>query len=317
MRVRFGYVAIALDVPEGSPNKTVTIKNLEKITDVEARISRLCRITRENLSTTLRILRYNAGNQIHVYRFTSKTVPLATHTIAAGWDYLQEFKEEWQEIGAYIRKHEMRVSAHPDHYTLLNSPQPEVLAASLRDLEYHVSMFEAMGIEEGPQLVLHVGGVYRDKQSSLDRFVREFEQLPERVRSRLMLENDDKMYGAMDVLRLCQRINRPMVLDIHHHAYFNQGEQLEDLWPEIVETWGEHRPKIHLSSPKSSKDFRGHADWINVDDFLPFVRIAKIIDRDFDVMVEAKQTDLAMFRLIRDMEDVGGVNRIEQATVEL
>lgn len=316
MKIRFGYVAIALDVPDGSPNKTVTVKAVEKIANPEGRIGRLRRLTRENLATTLRILRYNAANQIHLYRFTSKTVPLATHSIAAGWDYIGEFYEEWREIGDYIRKHDMRVSAHPDHYTLLNSLQPEVLSTSLRDLDYHVTMLEAMGLAAEPQLVFHVGGVYGNKQSSLDRFTREFEQLPERVRSRLMLENDDKMYSAADVLRLCQKINCPMVLDIHHHAYLNQGEQLENLWPEIIATWGEHRPKIHISSPKNSKDFRSHADYVQVEDFLPFLQAAKVVDRDFDVMVEAKQKDLAMFRFIRELEKVPGVKRVEQATVE-
>lgn len=316
MKIRFGYVAIALDVPEGSPNKTVTVKTMEKIEDLEGRISRLRRITRENLATTLRILRYNAANGIHVYRFTSKTVPLATHPLAAGWDYIDEFRGEWREIGKLICQHDMRVSTHPDHYTLLNSPQPEVLAMSLRDLDYHVSLFEAMGFEKGPQLVMHVGGVYKDKLSSLERFVDQFEQLPERIRLRLMLENDDKIYGASEVLALCKQIKSPMVLDIHHHACINQGEKMETLWPEVVATWGGAIPKIHLSSPKSVKDFRSHAEFVNVRDFVPFLMAAKELNHDFDVMVEAKNKDRAMFQLLCDLETVSGVRRIGQATIE-
>lgn len=316
MRIRFGYVAIALDVPKGSPNKTVTVKTLEKIADPAGRISRLRRVTAENLQTTLRILRYNAVNQIHVYRLTSKTVPLATHISTAGWDYIGEFQEKWREIGDYLREHRMRISAHPDHYTLLNSPQPEVLAASLRDLDYHVSLLEAMGFTPGPQLVLHVGGVYGCKEESKARFIRQFRKLPERVKCRLMLENDDKVYDAADVLAICRQIGQPMVLDIHHHACVNRGEELGALWTEVVKTWREDIPKIHVSSPKSTKDFRSHADYIRVGDFLPFLQAARKQGRDFDVMVEAKQKDLAMFQLVRDLAEVQGISRVGPAELE-
>jgi UV DNA damage endonuclease len=317
MRVRFGYVAIALNIAEGSPNKSVTVKTLEKITDPEGRIHRLRRLTRENLANTLRILRYNSAHDIHVYRFTSKTVPLATHPIADEWSYTEEFMAEWREIGDYIKSRHMRISAHPDHYTLLNSPKEEVLAASLKDLDYHVNMLEAMGLPPAPQLVIHVGGLYKAKAASLDRFINQFNQLPDRVRLRLMLENDDKVYTAVDVLGLCQIIGSPMVLDIHHHTCINNGENLAELWPAIINTWNGAIPKIHLSSPKNDKDIRSHADNINLSDFLPFLTMAKAAGQDFDVMIEAKNKDQALFKLLDELEQTPGIKRVEQAVIEL
>ncbi|MCX7781436.1 MAG: UV DNA damage repair endonuclease UvsE [Negativicutes bacterium] len=316
MRIRFGYVAIALGAPQGSPNKTITVKNFERIQDPEGRLFRLRSILRENLETTIRILRYNVAHQIHVYRFTSKTVPLATHPYTAGWDYIEEFKVQWAEIGKIIAANDLRVSAHPDHYTLLNSPQPEVLSASIRDLEYHVAMLDAMKIAAGPQLVIHIGGLYKNKVSSLERFITEFNKLPASIRFRLMLENDDKIYSTSDVLALCQTIKAPMVLDIHHHACVQSGEPLSSLWPQIIKTWNGAIPKIHLSSPKSEKDFRSHADYVNVEDFLGFLQMAKEINHDFDVMVEAKQKDLAMLKLLNDLESIPGIVRVNEATIE-
>lgn len=316
MRVRFGYVAIALNVPQGSPNKTITVKTIEKIADHTSRNNRLRLILEENLHTTLRILRYNAAHDIHVYRLTSKTVPLATHPITAGWNYIEEFQDEWREIGDMIKKHNMRISTHPDHYTLLNSQKSEVLESALRDLDYHVSLFEALGLFPAPQLVLHIGGLYNNKQASIDRFINTFNQLPDGIRLRLMLENDDKSYGAMDVLTLCQTLNCPMILDIHHHMCNNNSEDLAHLWPDIVNTWGNNVPKIHVSSPRNSKDFRSHADRVAVEDFLPFLKIAKELHRDFDVMIEAKQKDLAMFHLLDDLEKIPGITRIGNATIE-
>jgi len=316
MLVRFGYVAIAMNIPQGSPNKTITVKTIEQIADSAARHNRLHLLLKENLHTTLRILRYNVAHAIHIYRLTSKTVPLATHPITAGWDYIAEFADEWREIGDLIKMHNMRISAHPDHYTLLNSPKSHVLTSALRDLDHHVAIFEALGLTAFPQFVIHIGGHYNKKQDSIDRFMTVFNQLPNNIRLRLMLENDDKSYGATDVLTLCQTLHCPMVLDIHHHTCHNNGEEFIDLWPSVADTWGNSIPKIHVSSPKSNKDFRSHADMVNLENFLPFLKSAKELNRDFDVMVEAKQKNVAMFHLLDHLEKIPGIKRVGQATIE-
>lgn len=317
MKVRFGYVAIALDIPSGSPNKTITVKLAEKIAGENDRLNRFRRILRDNLDTTLRIMRYNILRHIFVYRFTSKTVPLATHPLAEHWNYLAEFNHYWQEIGALIQQHQMRVSAHPDHYTLLNSLDPAVLSASIKDLEYHASVFEAMGLPLEPQLVIHTGGLYKDKNSSIERFINTYHKLPDRIKKRLMLENDDKSYTAADVLHICQKVGCPMVLDIHHHFCNHLNADLKVLWPQIIETWSTQLPKIHLSSPKTLQQIRSHADYINIEDFLPFLWMAKEYDYDFDVMIEAKQKDLALFRLMDQLAIMKGITKVDHTVIEL
>ena len=87
MQVRLGYVAISLEHKNCSPSKTITVANYEKIAGEENRLNRLRRITGENLRNSMRLLYYNAANHIHVFRFTSKLVPLATHPLVRGWDY--------------------------------------------------------------------------------------------------------------------------------------------------------------------------------------------------------------------------------------
>lgn len=317
MRVRFGYVAISLAVPEGSPNKTTNVKALKKIKEPIDRISRLRRIMQENLETTLRILRYNWAHEVHLYRFTSKIVPLATHPIVEGWDYIAAGGLKWREIGEYIRSNGMRISAHPDHFTLLNSPKPEVLTAALKDLDFHVRIFESMGFEAVPSLVMHVGGLYKEKPTALMRFTEQFAQLPDRLRLRIMLENDDKIYTAAEVVSLCEELGCPMVLDVHHYHCNNRGERLEVLWPRMLATWAGAIPKIHVSSPKSAKDSRAHADYVDPQDILPFLRMAREFNRDVDIMVEAKQKDQAMFRLVEALTLESGIRRIGHATIEL
>jgi UV DNA damage endonuclease len=315
MLIRFGYVAIAFGIKEGSPNKTVTVKKLSKLESADIKLDLLRKILRQNLETMRRILLYNRAHNIHRYRMTSKLVPLATHPEADGWDYISEFRQEFADLGKLSRESNCRLSAHPDHFTLLNSPKREVLAASLRDLEYHDSMFRALGYEPGPQLVLHAGGMYKSKKQSLDRFCSEFATLPNAIRQRIMIENDDKVYSAADVLSLCKRIGAPLVLDVHHHHCLNNGEELGQLWPEIVSTWGDELPKIHISSPKSEKDRRSHAELISVNSLLPFLSAASKLDRDFDVMIEAKGKDRALFTLLDELERTPGIKRVEEAAI--
>lgn len=315
MLVRFGYVAIAFGIKDGSPNKTVTIKKLSKLEQAEAKLDLLRKVLRQNLETTRRILLYNRAHQIRLYRLSSKLVPLATHPATTGWDYISEFSQEFAELGKLAREINCRLTAHPDHFTILNSPQPEILATSLRTLDYHDALFRALGYLPEPQFVLHAGGVYKNKKQSLDRFCRQFSALPTRIKQRIMIENDDKAYSANDVLALCKKVGAPMLLDVHHHYCLNHAEKLSKLWPDIVSTWGGFLPKIHISSPKSEKDPRSHADIINVQNLLPFLKAASKLDRDFDVMVEAKGKDRALFALMDELERIPGIKRVEEAAI--
>ncbi|MCX7710037.1 MAG: UV DNA damage repair endonuclease UvsE [Clostridia bacterium] len=320
MKIRLGYVAMTLNLEKCSPSGTVTVANFKKLPDEEARMYRLRKITRENLSNTLRILRYNKALNISVYRFTSKLIPLATHPLIEHWDYREDFKEEFSEIGKFVKENDFRVSAHPDHYTLINSHSDKVLEESIKDLDYHVKIYEAMGLEDYRyKLVLHVGGLYKDKKTSIERFKENFVKLPDRIRKRIILENDDKSYTAADVLEICKELKIPMVIDIHHHRCVNHGESLLSLLPEVFDTWkGEYfKPKIHFSSPKSEKDFRSHADFIDIGEFAGFLEIAGAIGRDFDVMLEAKSKDSALLQLSNELKNVKGIRSINESEFEL
>ncbi len=305
MRVRLGYVANALRLQDCSPSKTVTLANLEKLSSMEHQIARLTQISRTNLENTLRILKANYFDQIKVYRFTSKLIPLATHPQFEGWNFVNDLTQEFKAIGAFVKENQFRVSLHPDHFTLLNSPRPEVQAASLRDLEYHLQVLEAMGLGDEFKLVIHVGGKYNDSPTALARFAAQFITLPEKIKSRLTLENDDRSFTAPEVLKLCQKLKIPMVLDLHHQQLLNQGEEIQSLLPEVFATWGNLLPKLHCSSPRDQKNPRNHADFINPDIVVDFLKLAQQLEQDFDLMLEAKQKDLALFRLGEDLKKSG------------
>ena len=304
--IRLGYVAIALRLPDSSPSHTTTVAMLERLLDQRDRWGRLESLSRLNLRNTLRILRQNAMDGIMVYRLTSKLVPLATHPLAEGWNYWLDLQPELSEIGSFTHDRGLRLSAHPDHFTLLNSPRPEVTEASIRDLIYHDRLFTAMGLPEA-RLIMHVGGGYRDPKAAMARFLVNFPLVPPGIARRLALENDDRSFNAAEVLDLCEKTGCPMVLDVHHDMILPSQNPLPALLPRIMSTWGQERPKFHFSSPRSDKDPRSHADYIEAGRFLTFVRMVAGFTRACDVMLEAKAKDLALLRLMDELRGRPGV----------
>jgi UV DNA damage endonuclease len=313
MKFRLGYVAMTLNLEDCSPSGTLTYKAFSGIPEGDPQFNRLRRITNRNLANTLRILRYNKALNISVYRLTSKLVPLATHPELAGWDYIADFRSELEEIGRFIKENNFRISAHPDHFTLINSPAAKVFDDAFRDLDYHVRIFEAMGLDDYKyKLVLHVGGVYGSKKDSADRFCENYEKLPDRVKRRLIVENDDKSFNTYDVLDICRKIKLPMVLDVHHHNCLLDPGELRQVLPEIFKTWDdeEFSPKIHFSSPKSEKSYRSHADYIDYESFMSFLGMAKCAGSDFDIMLEAKAKDTALLKLSEELAGTEGITRL-------
>lgn len=319
MRVRFGYVAMSTVLAGVSPSRTMTAAAFAKLEDREAALRKLERIARGNLANTLRLLKHSVAHGIRVYRFSSRLIPLLGHEMLGDWDPVPRLAEPFAAIGAYVREHGLRVGFHPDHFTVLSTPRPDVLAKSVADLDRHVRMLEQMGLDERAKLNVHIGGAYGDKARTLERFFRQFAALPERIRSRMMLENDDKTFTAAETLDACEKLGVPMVLDIHHHAVNHLGEAAEALWPRILATW-EGRgvpPKIHASSPRSAQDPRSHADEVHLPDLLGFLRSIAGITPELDVMIEAKRKDGALFKLMEQLAAADGVTVTGEASVRI
>jgi UV DNA damage endonuclease len=93
-------------------------------------------------------------------------------------------------------------------------------------------------------MILHLGGVFGDKEATLQRFKENYLKLSDEVKKRLVLENDDVSWSVHDLLPVCEELNIPMVLDFHHHNIIFDSTQLRegtkdimDLYPRIRATW--------------------------------------------------------------------------------
>lgn len=304
MKIRLGYVAISNKLGKKvTSSSTVTFSNYKKIISEEAKREKLLKTTLSNLNDLTTILKYNIENNIHFYRITSALIPLATHPEVNYYGYFEKFSKDFNYIGKLIKNSNMRVDTHPDQFNVINSTNPKVVESTKINLLNHVQIFEKIHYDEG-KMVIHVGGGAGGKEAGLQRFIDNFRTYPQCIKEKLIVENDDKIYTAKEVLELCNTLNIPMVLDVHHHNCNNENESLEDLLEDIFNTWNETSlvPKIHFSSPREFINDRKHADYIDTKEFVKFIDMVKGINRDFDVMLECKEKDLALYKLSEEIK---------------
>ena len=174
-----------------------------------------------------------------------------------------------------------------------------------RNLLRQAEWFEDFKYDLG-KMVIHVGGATNGKKAGLERFITNFNTFPIEVKSKIIIENDDKTYTAQETLNLCNELNLPMVLDVHHHNCNNNGENIYELIPKIFLTWKNEKlpPKLHFSSPRNGEKDRKHSDFINPKDFVYFLENIKPFNTDIDIMLECKEKDLALFKLTTDLKEL-------------
>ena len=294
MNIRLGYACISktLDI---TSSHTITYTNYEKTRNKE---EKLIEITNKNLNNLEEILKYNIKNNIHFYRMSSKIIPLVTHPNIK-LNLLNIFKEKLEYIGNIIKENNLRVDIHLDEYCVLNSTNPNIVSSTINIIKFYKNMLKTMNIET--YMILHIGSSAFGIEKSITRFINNFKKLDEESKKMIILENDDKVFKIEDVLKICKILNIPMVLDYHHYKC-NKVEPLEQHIKEIIKTWKGKTPKMHISSKKNNKEFRSHHDYIDINDFIELINILKTQTKNIDIMIEAKQKDMALFKLIRELK---------------
>lgn len=309
MKVHLGYVALSLTLEDTSYSRTMTYTCYKK---KEAKESNkiLYEKIKNNIDGLLEILKYNYTNDILFFRLSHKIIPLATLD-EVDFDYMKLFTSAGKKIGNFIKKHNIRIDTHPDQFCVLNSINENVVKASFKILDFNNNLFNLFSIDG--KMILHVGSSVPNKEEAIKRFKENFLKLDSQIRSKIILENDDKIYTVLDVLQICEELKIPMVLDYLHYKCNNNKEDLIELLPRIFATWNNTGlvPKIHFSTSKSRKEKRSHSFYINYKDFIKFLKMLSIINKDVDIMLECKGKDEALFRLVRQLKFYTNINFLD------
>jgi UV DNA damage endonuclease len=297
--LRFGLCCLFKN--EAVSFRTTTVKSLSTFSrDRQLCIlSEICLHNAGNLLTGLKtVQRLGIG----AFRIMSPLFPRMTHPESGySLDDLPDSESVsniLESCRLFALEQQIRLSFHPDQFVVLSSPHPAVVANSIQELAYQTRLAEAVGADV---INIHAGGVYGDKPSALRRFAEVYDNLPESIRSRLTLENDDVSYTPEDLLPLCKHLAIPLVYDVHHHRCKPDGITVEEATERAGATWktAGREQYCHISSPKAgwgSGSPKPHADYIDPDD-MPDCWLG----RDMTVDVEAKAKELAVVRLMEDL----------------
>lgn len=295
--IRLGLCCVFRDHPIKFLTTTASAIARMKRPDALVKLSSHCLA---NADALLASLQFCANNGIGCFRINSQILPVKTHpTCGYEVDDLPEVDEiirRFKACGNFVRKHNLRTCFHPDQFVVLNSQRPDVVEASLRELEYQAEVAEWVGADV---VNIHGGGAFGDKQKALTDFARSFARLSSRARSLLTVENDDKIFTPADLLPVCRATGIPLVYDVHHHRCNPDGLAQEAATEQAIATWS-REPLFHISSPiegwEGPKPERHH-DFIDVKDFPKCWHAL-----DITVEVEAKAKEVAVLKLKGELE---------------
>lgn len=253
----------------------------------------LCKLVEQNVNALKQALTFCHEHGIGCYRIVSTFLPLSTHE-NLGYhvsDLPQTILEGLKEAKTFAAESNIRITFHPDQFIVLNTPKAEVLAKSLRDIERHDELAQAVG---GDVINVHGGGVYGDKIQALERLKAGIGWLSPAAHRLLTLENDDRCFTPSDLLPVCEELGIPFVYDVHHHRCLPDGLSIAEATTRALKTWN-REPLFHISSPQSKEKPRSHHDYIDASDFPQ-----EWLGLDpLTVEVEAKAKELAVLKLKR------------------
>ena len=258
------------------------------------------------------ILGYLRANDIHMYRLHSELAPYDREQAAVDWAQLDECRAELEAVGALARAGDIRLSFHPYSAVVLNAVNEEQVARSVACLQAEAALLDGLGLGPEAVVVLHVGGVYDNAEASRERFVRRYAALPEGVRRRVVLENDDHRFSHADTRAIHEQCGVALVLDQLHHLVHNpEGIPMREALEYALGTWPAGvTPKIHFSSPRTEMRQEGariklptwteHSDFVNPFEFIAFMREMAGLP-PLDIMLESKARDLALLKLREEL----------------
>jgi UV DNA damage endonuclease len=295
-----GYCCINLTLKE---HNISTNRGMIKRTFQEKGLPYASELSLKNILDLKKILEWNVKHDIKIFRMSSSLFPwMSEYKFSQLPDY-KAIKKALSETGKYVLDNDLRVGFHPGQYCVLPSPTARVVVNAIDDLDKHSEILDLMGLPKNHKysLNIHVGGTYGDKESCLKRFIKGFNRLSKSTQARLVIENDDKasQYSVVDLYEgLYKHINIPITFDFFHHLFCTGGLSQEKAAELAASTWpSDIRPLAHFSSSKKLNEDasvmeRSHADYLY--DSIP--QIGQL----FDIEIEAKSKELALFNYIKE-----------------
>ncbi|WP_445631188.1 UV DNA damage repair endonuclease UvsE [Nostoc sp. DSM 114167] len=229
------------------------------------RESALSELYRHNLQRLHDALSFCQQNKIQLYRMSSNLFPLSDLEDKIGANILEAMSADLAAIGQRANALGIRMVLHPDQYVVLSSDSPEVVQASINNLAGHARILDLLGLPRSPWSLMNIHG---GKSQRAEQLVKVISELPENIKSRLTLENDEYAYSADEILAVCQQADVPMVFDAHHHICHENLDSYDrpsvaSMFYAARETWkNPDWQLVHISNGEQAFNDRKHSDLI-------------------------------------------------------
>ena len=295
---RMGYACINMHLSKQKP-RVYTGRSMIKRTFKSKGINYASELGLQNCKDLLEIIKWNHDNGFNFFRITSNLFPWCSEYDLKHMPDYEAICNVLSEAGQYAIDNDIRITCHPGPFNVLTSPHPHVVDNCIKDLTTHGEVFDLMNLSRTPynKINIHIGGAYGDKISSMKRFCENFHRLPNSVKSRLTVENDDKasMYSVVDLYEgVYKVIGIPIVFDYHHHRFCTGGLTEEDALEVAISTWNNITPVVHYSESRNIEQEddkikpQAHSDYVY--DYID------TYNNRVDIMVEAKAKELAVLK---------------------
>jgi len=254
----------------------------------------------QNVKDIYKLIEWNRDNGIRCLRLSSDIFPHFTDKETEPYD-IDFAIDDLKRAGDLANSLKHRIVMHPGQYNQVGANTKTVYESTVKDLSHHADILDSMGIDSNGVLIVHGGGTYGDKESTIRRWIEQFDDLPRKVKDRLVIENCERQYSTRDCLTISEECKIPVVFDFHHYECWSQlhsevkQESIRDLAPEIIESWKDRNVLMHVSEQGDGKTGH-HSDYVKYipDDLFDIIEEYKI---SIDLEVEAKMKERAIFRL--------------------
>jgi UV DNA damage endonuclease len=168
-------------------------------------------------------------------------------------------KNVCEQIKASLAESPLRLSAHPSEYITLSSHDPECINNSILDLQQHAEIFDLLDLPNDYRSPLNVHvRAEGDPVKIANRVWEVYDSLPDNVRNRLVLENNDNANGVWSVKNLVEYFRGiPITFDTLHHSLLSDGLSDQEAFDLAYDTWPVE-PIFHYSEGVNGT--RKHAD---------------------------------------------------------
>jgi len=293
--MKIGYACInstlqtagGITTNRGMRQKTYNEKGLDYVSELAL----------QNCRDLVTIIKWNEEMGIKLFRMSSDLFPWMTLYKFTDLPDYDKIANLLKGVGTLAAKYDHRLTFHPSHFNALGSPNPVVVEKTIKELNKHSQIMDLIGLTISPynKINIHVGGAYGDKESTLKRWVENYNKLDYNTRKRLTIENDDKanMYSVKELYEgIYKQCGVPIVFDYYHHKFCTGGLTEQEALELATSTWDGITPCTHYSESRRKEHLdesikaQAHSDLINGP--------IETYGNDIDVVVEAKHKELAV-----------------------